>query len=42
MKLTMRGYGMAVKRMRMLEVSVSKMKALTVKMKTVTLSSNGG
>lgn len=40
MKLTMIGCGMAVKRMAILEVSVSKMKALTVKMKTVTLSSN--
>jgi tryptophan synthase beta subunit len=29
--------GMAVKRMRMLEVSVRKMKVLTVKMETVTL-----
>jgi hypothetical protein len=42
MKLTMRGYGMEVKRMRMLEVSASKMKALILKIKTVTPSSNSG
>jgi hypothetical protein len=40
MKL-MIGCGMAVKRMGMSEVSASKMKALTVKMKTVTMSSKG-
>jgi len=33
--------GMAVKRMRMLGVSVRNMKALTVKMKMVTLIGNG-
>jgi len=33
--------GMAVKRMGMLGVSVRKMKALTVKMETVTLTSEG-
>jgi hypothetical protein len=33
--------GMAVKRMRILRVSVRKMKALTVKMKTVTLIGKG-
>ena len=33
--------GMSVKRMGMLEVSVKKMKALTVKMETVTLIGKG-
>jgi len=34
MKLTMIGCGMAVKRMGMLELSASKIKALTVEMKS--------
>ena len=33
--------GMAVKRMGMLKVSVRKMKALTVKMETVTMTGQG-
>jgi len=34
-------FGMAVRRMEMLGVGVRKMKALTVKMETVTLIGNG-
>jgi len=34
--------GMAVKRLEILELSVRKMKALTVKMETVTLIGKGG
>jgi len=41
MILMMIGCGMAVKRMGMLGASVRKMKALTVKMETVTLISKG-